>query len=91
VNIHNIQEPVTFGCPVVFGPKYESFKEAVDLVAMQGAFSVKDAVELEAIFAHLLTDEQFYDSASATCLNYLKSQLGATEIIVKGFEKALFL
>lgn len=91
VNIHNIQEPVTFGCPVVFGPKYESFKEAVDLVAMQGAFSVKDAAELEAIFARLLTDEQFYDSASATCLNYLKSQLGATEIIVKGFEKALFL
>ena len=32
VNIHNIQEPVTFGCPVVFGPKYKSFKEAVDLV-----------------------------------------------------------
>ena len=91
VNIHNIQEPVTFGCPVVFGPKYESFKEAVDLVALQGAFSVKDAAEMEAIFTRLLTDNQFYDSASATCLNYLKSQLGATEIIVKGFEKALFL
>ena len=91
VNIHNIQEPVTFGCPVVFGPKYESFKEAVDLVALQGAFSVKDAAELETIFTRLLTDEKFYDSASATCLKYLKSQLGATEIIVKGFEKALFL
>lgn len=91
VNIHNIQEPVTFGCPVVFGPKYESFKEAVDLVALQGAFSVKDAAELEAIFTRLLTDEQFYDLASATCLKYLKSQLGATEIIVNGFEKALFL
>lgn len=91
VNIHNIQEPVTFGCPVVFGPKYESFKEAVDLVALQGAFSVKDSAELEAIFTRLLTDEKFYDSASATCLKYLKNQLGATEIIVKGFEKALFL
>jgi 3-deoxy-D-manno-octulosonic-acid transferase len=34
VNIHNIQEPVTFGCPVVFGPKYKSFKEAVDLVSL---------------------------------------------------------
>ena len=91
VNIHNIQEPVTFGCPVVFGPKYESFKEAVDLVALQGAFSVKNAAELEAVFTRLLTDEKFYKSTSATCLNYLKSQLGATEIIVKGFEKALFL
>ena len=35
VNIHNIQEPVTFGCPVVFGPKYKSFKEAVDLVGLE--------------------------------------------------------
>ena len=91
VNIHNIQEPVTFGCPVVFGPKHKSFKEAVDLVALQGAFSVRDAAELEAIFLRLMNDEAFYAQASETCRNYLKSQVGATKIIMQGFEKALFL
>ena len=91
VNIHNIQEPVTFGCPVVFGPKYESFKEAVDLVALRGAFSVKDTTELEAIFKRLMTDDDFYKTASETCRNYLNSQVGATEIILKGFKKVLFL
>ena len=90
VNIHNIQEPVTFGCPVVFGPKYESFKEAVDLVALQGAFSVKDAEELEAVFNRLITDDEFYKKASETCRNYLNSQVGATEIILKDFKKLLF-
>ena len=90
VNIHNIQEPVTFGCPVVFGPKHESFKEAVDLVALQGAFSVGDAAELEAIFLRLMNDETFYAQASETCRNYLKSQVGATKVIMQGFEKALF-
>lgn len=90
VNIHNIQEPVTFGCPVVFGPKHKSFKEAVDLVALQGAFSVRDAAELEAIFLRLMNDEAFYAQASETCRNYLKSQVGATKIIMQGFEKALF-
>ena len=100
VNIHNIQEPVTFGCPVVFGPKHKSFKEAVDLVALQGAavdlvalqgaFSVRDAAELEAIFLRLVNDEAFYAQASETCRNYLKSQVGATKIIMQGFEKALF-
>ena len=90
VNIHNIQEPVTFGCPVVFGPKHMSFKEAVDLVALQGAFSVRDAAELEAIFLRLMNDEAFYAQASETCRNYLKSQVGATKIIMQGFEKALF-
>jgi len=91
VNIHNIQEPVSFGCPVVFGPKYTSFKEAVDLVALQGAFSVRNAAELEAVFAQLMTDEAAFAKASETCRNYLKTQLGATETILKGFEKALFL
>ena len=90
VNIHNIQEPVTFGCPVVFGPKYKSFKEAVDLVGLEGAFSVSDATELMAVFARLMTDEEFYAKASETCRNYLKSQVGATESILKGFKNALF-
>ena len=91
VNIHNIQEPVTFGCPVVFGPKYKSFKEAVDLVALQGAFSIKDAVELEDIFLRLMTDDTLYKKASETCINYLNSQVGATEKILKGFKNILFL
>ena len=91
VNIHNIQEPVTFGCPVVFGPKYKSFKEAVDLVALQGAFSIREAEELEAVFKRLMTDDELYGKASETCRNYLNSQVGATEMILKGFKKVLFL
>ena len=83
VNIHNIQEPVTFGCPVVFGPRHTSFKEAVDLVRLGGAFSVASQAEFDAAFTKLMTDESFYATASATCRNYLNSQLGATEIIMK--------
>ncbi len=90
VNIHNIQEPVTFGCPVVFGPKYKSFKEAVDLVGLEGAFSIENAEALGSAFGRLMHDEVFYAKASETCQNYLNSQVGATENIVKGFKKALF-
>ena len=91
VNIHNIQEPVTFGCPVVFGPKYTSFKEAVDLVSAQGAFSVGNQAELDAVMLRLMNDEAFRSQASETCIRYLKTQVGATKVIVEGFKKALFL
>lgn len=91
VNIHNIQEPVSFGCPVVFGPKYASFKEAVDLVARQGAFSVRNAEELATAFGRLINEEAFFTQASNTCSTYLKSQLGATDSIMEGFKKSLFL
>ena len=91
VNIHNIQEPVTFGCPVVFGPKYKSFKEAVDLVALGGAFSITNETQLLTIFNRLMNDDDFYASASKTCSDYLKKQVGATENIMKMFEKRTFI
>lgn len=83
VNIHNIQEPVTFGCPVVFGPKYEHFKEAVDLVERGGAFCVKNQEELNRIFVRLAGDEDFCRNASQVCKDYLDSQLGATDAIMR--------
>ena len=69
VNIHNIQEPVTFGCPVVFGPKYKSFREAVDLVALEGAFPVANAEELKAVFLRLIDDETVLMYASEVCID----------------------
>ena len=89
VNIHNIQEPVTFGCPVVFGPKYTSFKEAVDLVRLGGAFSVHNQSELDGIFGQLMEDDSFRGKASAICHDYLKSQLGATESIMNKVRQLL--
>ena len=82
VNIHNIQEPVTFGCPVVFGPKHQTFKEAVELARLGGVFPVNNQQELEAVFDRLLHDEAFYSTASAVCKDYLNAQLGATQKIM---------
>ncbi|MBQ6772155.1 MAG: 3-deoxy-D-manno-octulosonic acid transferase [Bacteroidales bacterium] len=87
--IHNIQEPVTFGCPVVFGPKHKKFKEAVDLVALGGAFAIESQHDLDAAFSRLIADETFYAAASSICRVYLKSQLGATETILKNLPLSL--
>ena len=82
VNIHNIQEPVTFGCPVVFGPKHRDFKEAVDLTALGGAFCIHSQEELNRIFDRFIQDEQACQTASAVCKDYLSTQLGATQKIM---------
>lgn len=83
VNIHNIQEPITFGCPVVFGPKYQSFKEAVDLVQRQGAFSINNQDELRHRFDRLISDEAYCQNTSKICKDYLAEQLGATDVIMR--------
>jgi 3-deoxy-D-manno-octulosonic-acid transferase len=82
VNIHNIQEPVTFGCPVVFGPKHKSFKEAIDLVKLGGAFPVETQGDLDNIFDRLINDEAFRQEASRICREYVAAQAGATDAIM---------
>ncbi|MCK4570254.1 MAG: 3-deoxy-D-manno-octulosonic acid transferase, partial [Bacteroidales bacterium] len=52
--LHNIQEPAVNGMPVIFGPNYHKFKEAVDLVDIGGAFTINSGEELQTILSELL-------------------------------------
>jgi 3-deoxy-D-manno-octulosonic-acid transferase len=80
--IHNIQEAVTFGVPVLFGPNYKKFKEAVDLVNLGGAFSINEADELQTQLLKMINDKQFRQQAALVCQNYVDKQIGATDKIM---------
>ena len=82
-SIHNTQEALVFGCPVVIGPKYHKFVEAVDLVEKGGMFSVNNQEEFDEIFEKLINDENFYNKASGICQDYIQLSIGATEKVVK--------
>jgi 3-deoxy-D-manno-octulosonic-acid transferase len=82
-SIHNIQEAVTFGCPVIFGPNHQKFSEALDLIKLGGAFEATDAKSIESVFNQLLTNESLLQKSSMICKEYVKSQIGATSIILK--------
>ena len=81
-SIHNTQEALVFGCPVVIGPKYHRFVEAVDLVKLGGMFSVNNQQELDDIFSRLINDEAFYQQASGKCNDYVQLSVGATDKII---------
>lgn len=77
--IHNTQEALAFGLPVIFGPEYLKFKEAVALVALKGAKSISNAAELEAAFLYFVSNPRSGDIA----LNYIQENTGATRKIIK--------
>lgn len=79
--IHNINEAAVYGIPVVFGPNYQKFKEARDLIALKGAYSVSDAAATAAIFDRLLNDEKFRADAGKTAGKYIADNIGATDRI----------
>lgn len=84
--IHNVPEAAIYGIPVVFGPKYGKFKEAVDLIAGQGSFTIKNAADLKRIIANL-QDNNFRKAAGDFSRSYITKHAGATEKII-GFIQA---
>jgi 3-deoxy-D-manno-octulosonic-acid transferase len=85
--IHNILEPACWGIPVLFGPNYKGFKEAVDIISGQGAFCFRNSVEFRSIIDNWLTDDELYKSSSAMVSGYITQNKGATEKIVRSILK----
>lgn len=83
VGIHNTLEAATFGLPVAFGPNYEKFKEARDLVTLCAAKPIHDYEELQAWFIPLRDNEAFLQKTSRMAKDYTTRHQGATGIIVK--------
>ena len=74
--IHNILEAVTFGLPVVFGPNYQKFKEANELIELEGAISISNFKELTSAIDYFNT----FDKSIA--INYTQENSGATKKIL---------
>lgn len=79
--IHNILEPVAFGLPVVFGPRYRKFAEARYLVRAGGAFAIQNTNDWQDIF-YQLASQVFYDIAASKAWNYMQYNRGATHMIM---------
>jgi len=80
--IHNTLEAAAFGLPVIFGPNYDKFKEAKDLIALQAGFSINNESELKKTFSFLVEDEKRHHSVSQKAKEYVKEHTGATETIM---------
>ncbi len=87
--IHNILEPATFGIPIVIGPNYSNFAEAVSLVELKGCTIISNFKELKGAFDHLLSDNSFFNEKSEICKSFIQNNKGATETIMKIVNKAL--
>ncbi len=79
VGIHNTLEAAAWGMPVVFGPNYNKFQEAKDLIDVGAGFSIKDYEEMRDCFGSLLRTSE---KESAAAIAYVGAKCGATRIIL---------
>ena len=73
--IHNILEAVTFGLPVIFGPNYKKFNEAICLIKKKGAISISNYEELK------IAINTFNNFDKNIALDYIKENSGAKKDI----------
>jgi 3-deoxy-D-manno-octulosonic-acid transferase len=81
--IHNTLEAATYGIPVIFGPKYQKFKEARDLIKCKGGFSINNYSELFSLIEDFRNKPTRLKASGQSAASYVSSMCGATDIIMK--------
>jgi len=86
VGIHNTLEAAAFGLPVIFGPNYTRFKEAIDLIRLQAGFSIGTQEQLDSVVDQLMSDENARKASSDAARNFVAKSQGATDIIMQNIK-----
>lgn len=81
--VHNILEPATFGIPIVVGPNFSHFAEAVALVHQEGCVSISNYEELYNTFSYLISNEDIRHEKGHICATFVQMNKGATDVIMK--------
>lgn len=80
--VHNVLEAAVYGKPVIFGPVFNKYIEAIELLEEGAAYTVENALQLENILKTLLSDDTLCRQVSAAAQTYVLSKKGATEKII---------
>lgn len=81
VGIHNTLEAAVYGIPVIFGPNYTSFREAIGLIDAKGGFSINNASDYSRIVEQFMSDSKVLSDAGHNAGKYVQDNSGATETI----------
>lgn len=76
--IHNTLEAATFGLPILFGPNYQKFQEAKDLIAIEAAYSYENYEDLEKYFDKYHKNVEFRQTSGQKSKNYVDEKRGAS-------------
>lgn len=83
--IHSILEPAAYGVPVVFGPDYKSFAEAVDFVTLGCGISITNGDQLNKTLEHWMQNQ----AAHAGCQEKLNGWFARNQGAVVRMHQAL--
>lgn len=85
--IHNILEAAVYNLPILFGPNFHRFMEANELIRRGAAFPIQNTEDVTKELQRL-TDDIYRTKTGELSGEYIRSNLGSTEIILRSiFER----
>ncbi|WP_068597706.1 3-deoxy-D-manno-octulosonic acid transferase [Vaginella massiliensis] len=80
--IHNTLEAATYGKPIIIGPKYQKFQEAIDQIENGNLISVQNQREFDKVLIELIANPEKRTSMSEKAYSYVHHQKNSTSIII---------
>ncbi len=87
--IHNTLEAATYGVPVVFGPKYQKFREACQLIECGAGTSISTYTQLEGVLDAYFANAAKRSADGSAAVDYVNSMCGGTKLIINELQKVL--
>lgn len=81
--IHNTLEAAVYGIPVLFGPKYQKFREAHELIACGGGVSLSNEADFMARMDDFLRYPEHRQTAGRIVGDYVQRNSGVTDRILQ--------
>jgi len=88
--IHNTLEAAVYGKPVLFGPNYRKFVEAIGLIKNKAAYSYTTDAELVQLTRSFFSNENQLKEYSINAGKFVASHTGATSLIINWLRKNAF-
>jgi 3-deoxy-D-manno-octulosonic-acid transferase len=80
--IHNVLEAAVYGKPVIIGPVYQKFIEAVALVDCGAAISIENALQFEGTCNGLFNNIDVLQQKGSMAKQYVYTHAGATQKVM---------
>jgi len=89
--IHNMLEAAIYELPILIGPRFQKFNEAIELIDLGVAFNTSKQ-ETKKVIYQLVSDDQFYVTVKKRCALYMAEHINVSENIDAFiFEKKLLI
>ena len=76
--VHNLMEPAVAGVPMIFGPRYKKFKEAIEIVSQNAGHSISKSIDFNNFLDFYFNSEENLTSSSESARNIILNHSGAS-------------